>query len=360
LVSVEDLPPEVQKRLDPTVQLPTASLEGYNPTVGVDDEDRQRTISTKLQQVRKSPEYVDNGLISVRPRGDVWTLQVFDLTFQYADGRMLTVPWSEIDQGSAPMARLYRRRGGVIYPLGADGKPTYDAENTPQIAVGARMIHGMVAKASEDRLEIAELVYTFSGLIAASANTLSAAHSLAQPSVRNRGTDRRSRSGGTRSVPDRLATEGEELPTAKKTPPASEKTPPVSEKVRAPSARVLGPGEDFSAHVKGSEGVLASLGNDGILDLYIKAGPGTPRGGQMFTEALNAYGTNVRGIRGTWLGGGDLSSNFDSFQAGIQGGMSPSDAAASTFTGKMATRAGFTNVRVVTNTDTRVVVEFTK
>jgi hypothetical protein len=160
------------------------------------------------------------------------------------------------------------------------------------------------------------------------------------------------------TVPEPASSKSVEAPD-----PASpaKKTPTVPEKPADASERLLGTGEDYSANVKGSDGVLAYLGNDGILDLYIKAGPDTPKGGQMFTEALNAYdGSKVRGIRGTWLGGGELSSNFDSFKAGILGGMSPADAAASTFTGKMATRAKFTNVKVVSNTSTKVVVEFTK
>jgi hypothetical protein len=122
----------------------------------------------------------------------------------------------------------------------------------------------------------------------------------------------------------------------------------------------LGPGQDFSAHVEGSDGVLASLGADGILDLYIKAGANTPRGREMFSEALRAYGSNVKGIRGTWLGGGDLRSNFDSYKASLRAGLDPSAAAADTFTGKMATRAGFTTITIVTDTDAKVVVEFTR
>ncbi|WP_437576463.1 hypothetical protein [Sorangium sp. So ce887] len=120
----------------------------------------------------------------------------------------------------------------------------------------------------------------------------------------------------------------------------------------------LGPGDNFAAYVSGSDGVLAELGKDGFLDLYIKAGPGTPRGSQMFKEALDAFGSNVKGIRGTWLGGGDLASNFDSFGAALKSGLTPEQAAFKTFTGKMAYRAGFTRVKIVTNNARKVVVEF--
>jgi hypothetical protein len=80
----------------------------------------------------------------------------------------------------------------------------------------------------------------------------------------------------------------------------------------------------------------------------------------MFNEALKAYGSNVKGIRGTWLGGGDLASNFDSYKANIKAGLDPRAAAQKTFTGTMATRAGFTTVTVVSDTSSKVVAEFTR
>jgi hypothetical protein len=127
--------------------------------------------------------------------------------------------------------------------------------------------------------------------------------------------------------------------------------------------RTLGPGEDLAKHVDGSDGLLASLGRDGMLDLYIKTGPKTPRGRQMFDEALKAYGPNVEGIRGTWNGGGDLSDNFDSFKAGLKAGLktglTPERAAReATFTGHMAENSGFTKVAVIANFETKVIVEF--
>ena len=80
----------------------------------------------------------------------------------------------------------------------------------------------------------------------------------------------------------------------------------------------------------------------------------------MFREALEQFGPNVKGIRGNWIGGGDIADNFNSFKAAVQAGATPAQAAFETFTGKMARRAGFTNVKIVTNTDRRVVVEYTK
>ncbi len=147
-------------------------------------------------------------------------------------------------------------------------------------------------------------------------------------------------------------------PRATTTPAPPDPSSRVAGSASPAARRTLGAGETFSAHVSGSDGVLAELGQDGILDLYIKAGPSTPRGGVMFREALAAFGPNVRGIRGTWLGGGELSTNFDAFRAAVQSGLAPEVAAFRTFTGEMARRAGFTSARIVEDSGTRVVVEF--
>lgn len=84
----------------------------------------------------------------------------------------------------------------------------------------------------------------------------------------------------------------------------------------------LGKGDLLKDHASGGAGLLADLGDDGILNLYIKVGPGTPKGGQMFNEAMQAFGPNVKGVRGTWIGGGDIADNFDAFKAAAAGGAS--------------------------------------
>ena len=99
----------------------------------------------------------------------------------------------------------------------------------------------------------------------------------------------------------------------------------------------------------GKDGILASVDSKGILDTVVTAGEGTPGGSAMFEDAMNAVGSNVRGIRGKWLSGsGELQDNLDSFNAGIQSGLTPEEAALHTFTGKMAARNGFTNVTIET------------
>ncbi|MBO0881191.1 MAG: hypothetical protein J2P17_12755, partial [Mycobacterium sp.] len=97
----------------------------------------------------------------------------------------------------------------------------------------------------------------------------------------------------------------------------------------------------------GANGIIASVDSNGILNTVITAGEGTPKGSVMFQDAMDALGSNVQGIRGKWLSGsGELQDNLDSFNAGIQNGLTPQEAALNTFTGKMAVQNGFTNVTI--------------
>lgn len=133
------------------------------------------------------------------------------------------------------------------------------------------------------------------------------------------------------------------------------------EKTAAQGRRILGLGDDYNAHIEGKHGLLAELDKEGMLNLYIVRGPNTPSGSGMFEEAMDKFRPNVKGVRGTWLGGGDLKDNFDSYKAGLAKGLTPEESARThTFTGKMADRAGFSNVKVVKDTDGKVVAEFRK
>jgi len=73
----------------------------------------------------------------------------------------------------------------------------------------------------------------------------------------------------------------------------------------------------------------------------------------------NIHPSNVKTIRGNWNASDEMADNFNSYKK-VRATNSADDAARSTFTGKMASQYGFTNVRVVTDTDSKVVVEFTR
>jgi RHS repeat-associated protein len=167
LINVDDLP---QDRIDPTVDVPTAENRGTKTTLNNRDVGRTEVVYSR--DVTGSFGYVDNGLVRVFARGDVYTLEIQTLIFEHADGTTLEVPYDEINFGVGPAASSYERVGGHVYPLRSDGSRAYDAVNTPQIVAGARLWADEVRKASEERLEIAELVNVFSGCIAASASSL--------------------------------------------------------------------------------------------------------------------------------------------------------------------------------------------
>ncbi|WP_224364742.1 RHS repeat-associated core domain-containing protein [Hyalangium versicolor] len=128
------------------------------------------------------------------------------------------------------------------------------------------------------------------------------------------------------------------------------------------SPNLLSSRETLYKYVDGNAGLIAELDNNGFLNLYIKTGPNTPTGGKMFNEAMSAFGrTNIKGVRGTWIGGGDIADNYNSFHAGLKDGLPEEEAAKTrTFTGHMAAKNGFTRARIVTNTENKVIVEFTE
>ncbi|GGT34555.1 hypothetical protein GCM10010207_38250 [Streptomyces atratus] len=100
------------------------------------------------------------------------------------------------------------------------------------------------------------------------------------------------------------------------------------------------------------KGIVADLDSKGIMSLVIEKGPDTPRGSEMFDNAIRSFGNDVQGVKGYWQNGGTLRDNLDSFNSAARnappGDMRAlEDAARTTFTGKMAARHGFTDVEIV-------------
>jgi hypothetical protein len=108
-----------------------------------------------------------------------------------------------------------------------------------------------------------------------------------------------------------------------------------------PGTGALGVGGVYSAHSSGLAGVSAELAEGGTLELYIVRGKATPPGYQMFDEAVDAFGSNVNRIKGDWSATAGIDTNFNQFQAGLARGLTPAQAAASTWTGQNAARRGF-------------------
>ena len=78
--------------------------------------------------------------------------------------------------------------------------------------------------------------------------------------------------------------------------------------------------------------------------IYTKEASTTVRGGEVFKAILDRFradGVAFKGVRGLWFSGDNLAT----FNDLIKKGLSPEQAASQTFTGKMAARNGYPNVR---------------
>jgi hypothetical protein len=97
------------------------------------------------------------------------------------------------------------------------------------------------------------------------------------------------------------------------------------------------------------EGITGWVDAEGVLQFVVHRTDRTPSGNVMFGRMMDSIGDQVRAITGWWARGLGPSDNLVSFNAAVRNSrLSPEDAArSSTFTGKMATRYGFTDVRIV-------------
>ena len=91
---------------------------------------------------------------------------------------------------------------------------------------------------------------------------------------------------------------------------------------------------------------MGDIGADGYVELaiYTKGLKSTVRGGEVFKAILDKFqadGIGFKGVRGLWYEGDNLAT----FNDLIKKGFTPEEAAAQTFTGKMAARSGYSKVR---------------
>ncbi|SAL02599.1 hypothetical protein AWB80_08396 [Caballeronia pedi] len=115
----------------------------------------------------------------------------------------------------------------------------------------------------------------------------------------------------------------------------------------------------------GVHGLLVNVDRQGVLGFDIRS----PAGGSSFSDAsgtdmfasamqrLNQDGVSVSAIRGVWIEGTD-SVNAGQYRANLSSGMSPQQAAANTWTGRIAERYGYTNIGVPNTAHTKTTVIF--
>ncbi|WP_019360673.1 hemagglutinin repeat-containing protein [Pseudomonas asplenii] len=97
----------------------------------------------------------------------------------------------------------------------------------------------------------------------------------------------------------------------------------------------------------GVAGLIVSVDKNGILGFDIRSSSSSPSGVDMFVSAmqrLDQEGVKVSAIRGAWVGGTD-SVNTAEYLGNLAKGMSPTEAAANTWTGRLAAKYGFTSVQ---------------
>lgn len=116
----------------------------------------------------------------------------------------------------------------------------------------------------------------------------------------------------------------------------------ISAQLQLPAPKSVSEHNNLYGGTKG--GLLSQLDEKGVLNLGIETGPSTPRGAEMFAEAMKNVGPEVIAIRGKW--NPSMPDNLNSFNQLLKEGKTFEEAARSTFTGKMAKRYGYSKVEV--------------
>lgn len=107
-----------------------------------------------------------------------------------------------------------------------------------------------------------------------------------------------------------------------------------------------GGGTSYANHYGGDTayGIKGWVTESGVLHVEVRVGPDTPSGREMFRDLMIELGDRVEAIQAEWFDGGALTDNLDSFNAGVQEGLTPEEAARRTFTGTLAEELGYTEV----------------
>ena len=148
--------------VDPDVALPTVQDREY----WVDDDDAMS--GHWIYESELTDSYVDNNIDSIRIMlPDLWDHpDNYPLYVTYTNGLSYEVVLGQIDWGGGSRAERYRKSGGIIFPTDPDGTAILlDNTNTPNLVAIRAYIHEEWAKVQHPRLEIAELVCSFSQII---------------------------------------------------------------------------------------------------------------------------------------------------------------------------------------------------
>jgi hypothetical protein len=167
--------PKVHARIVDIQDLGIPEAPGVDlPTVAyiLDDDDAGECRYTSKDEMR--PLYVDNP-VSVAPvEADVWTLEIDNqyVAFTYASGTQHSILLGTIDMDPGPGAARYRKSGNIIFPTDDGGTVLLNATTTPRLAGLRTYLHEETLKRSEERLQMAEIVYAFTQIMGQYTNAL--------------------------------------------------------------------------------------------------------------------------------------------------------------------------------------------
>jgi hypothetical protein len=106
------------------------------------------------------------------------------------------------------------------------------------------------------------------------------------------------------------------------------------------------------------DGMTATLNPLGTLTFEVQTNSGGLRGRELFNNMISVIGHRIERIHGQWTNHRFLGDNFRSYHNGLAAGLSPVEAAANTWTGRMAIRSGYRHVRILNRGEHFVEVEF--
>lgn len=114
------------------------------------------------------PMYIDNVELVEGIQHDVWTLTIDDndeFRFRTRSGSETVVRWGDIDVNAGNPAARFVKSNSVVWPSDDYQNVLLNATNTPRLAALKQWMLDELSQRSGERVEIAELVAVFTGII---------------------------------------------------------------------------------------------------------------------------------------------------------------------------------------------------
>lgn len=145
--------------LPPGVDLPTEE------EIPLQDDDAQQSRLVTWPEIQAL--YVDNPVDASPVQPDVWTLEIDSqsVTLTYSNGAQYSVVLGCIDWDNSVGADHYLQTGNIVFPVDQGGTVMLNKATAPHLVYMRTYLHEEVQKASQDRLDIAEIVNAFAHIL---------------------------------------------------------------------------------------------------------------------------------------------------------------------------------------------------